>query len=484
VLTGALVLAFLLLAGGWAARLFFTRIAIHTALREAGATEIRFQVTQVSPWRIVVEDIGLLLRLQPVSISRVTLERTHWWAASLGMLRIEGAQVPVDIETLTQPPAPIAASVRPGPANLPFEELSIDGQLTIQASGQPGQVLAVQIEARAGEEGTWSGHARATGPGLEVKGEARYDSASGELSFTVPELALDLKSWEGFVQQLVPWPEGDWAVEGKFSGGVEGRWVGNTLTATGILRLREGRVASLEKAITAEGIETDLEFTDLARLMTKPGSLRVREVRAGELTLRDVTAEFSLEGADRVAVSRASLRALGGHVTTEPFIVVPSQEGFEAVLLADGIAIEEVMALTEDLPAKATGRVNGRLPVRIDEDGLQFGTGWLALKPGFPAEIAFNTKGLLTAGAAPGSPKHAVLQKIESGLLKLKIGELRLDIRPPNVPAGRSAQLHLKGEPVDPEVKAPVTLDLNVNGPLEKLINMGLDSRLSIGAGK
>jgi hypothetical protein len=172
---------------------------------------------------------------------------------------------------------------------------------------------------------------------------------------------------------------------------------------------------------------------------------------------------------------------LGGLVTAEPFVLVPSEAALDAVLLADGISIEEVMALTEDLPAKASGRVNGRLPVRIDEDGLRFGTGWLALKPGFPAEIAFNTKGLLTGGVAPGSPRHAVLQKIESGLLKLRIGELRLDIRPPNVPAGRSAQLHLKGEPVDPEVKAPVMLDLNVNGPLEKLINMGLDSRLSIG---
>ena len=49
-------------------------------------------------------------------------------------------------------------------------------------------------------------------------------------------------------------------------------------------------------------------------------------------------------------------------------------------------------------------------------------------------------------------------------------------------PAGRTARLHLAGAPVDPDVKAPVILDLNVNGPLEKLINLGLDSRLSFGS--
>ena len=61
------------------------------------------------------------------------------------------------------------------------------------------------------------------------------------------------------------------------------------------------------------------------------------------------------------------------------------------------------------------------------------------------------------------------------------MNELRLEIYPPNSPPGRTAQLHLAGEPLDPGVKAPVTLDLNVNGPLEKLLNVGLDSRVSIG---
>jgi hypothetical protein len=137
--------------------------------------------------------------------------------------------------------------------------------------------------------------------------------------------------------------------------------------------------------------------------------------------------------------------------------------------------------LSKDLPAMATGRVDGRFPIHLDSRGLLLGTGWLALKPGVNAEITFQAKGLLTAGASPKSPRYSILQKVESGLLKLGISEMRLDIRPPDAPAGRSATLHIKGAPLDPEVKAPVILDLNVNGPLEKLINLGLDSRLQMG---
>jgi hypothetical protein len=205
-------------------------------------------------------------------------------------------------------------------------------------------------------------------------------------------------------------------------------------------------------------------------------------LHTGQLTLTDLEAEVACEGFEKLVVSHLSLKALGGSVAAEPFKYFPALRALDAVLVVDGVSVEEVMAMTKDLPAQAAGRVDGRVPIRIDGGGLRFGTGWLALKPGVFAQVQFNAGGLLTNGVAPGNPSYAVLKKIESGLLKLKISELRLDIRPPDAPAGRSAQLHLRGEPVDPDVKAPVILDLNVNGPLEKLINMGMDSRVSFGA--
>lgn len=476
--TGAFTLVLFVVA--LAARLYFAGLVVGAVLREAGATEIRLQVAQVSLWRVVVEDVGFLLGLQPFAAHRVTLDRAHWWTPSLGTLRVEQVQLPVNLDTLAKnQPAGVVKSG--GPSVLPLEEIFIDGQLVIQAAGLPDQALTVKIEARPAAVGHWDGKVQVNAPGLGLKGEGRYNLTSGDLAFKVPEVTLDLKTWQGFLQHLVPQAAGNWELEGKLSGSAEGRLAGEKLIAGGSVRLREGRAVSTAQAITAEGIEADLEFIDFGGTITKPGTLRVRELRTGQLTLRDLAAEFALAGTDRIAVTHASLQALGGSVTAEPFRYVPSRAELDAVLLVDGISIEEVMALTKDLPAKASGRVNGRVPVRIDGNGLRLGTGWLELKPGVRAEIQFNAKGLLTGGAAPNSPSYALLKKVESGLLKLKISELRLDIRPTNAPEGRSAQLHIAGEPVDPEVKAPVTLDLNVNGPLEKLLNLGMNSRLSIG---
>lgn len=481
VLVLAGTLALVLFLGALACRLYFAGQVVVALLRQAGATEIRLQVSQASLWRVVVQDVGFLLRLQPFAAQRVTLERAHWWSPSLGTLRVEQVRLPLNLDTLAKTQPPGAADKLGGPLQLPLEEIFVDGQLVVQAAGLPDQALAVKFEARPATAGHWDAKGQVTAPGLDLKAEGRYHLSTGDLVFKVPEVTLDLKTWQGFLQHLAPQAAGDWELEGKLSGSAEGRLAGDKLVAGGSVQLREGRASSTAQAITAEGIEVDLVFTDFTQFMTKPGTLHIRELRTGQLTLRDLAAEFALEGTDRIAVAHASLQALGGSVTAEPFRYVPSLAELDAVLLVDGISVEEVMALTKDLPAKASGRVNGRVPVRISREGLRLGTGWLELKPGVHAEIQFNAKGLLTGGSAPSSPSYAVLQKVESGLLKLKINELRLDIRPTNAPEGRSAQLHIAGEPVDKEVKAPVTLDLNVNGPLEKLLNMGMDSRLSFG---
>jgi hypothetical protein len=468
------------------ARLALTGLAVDALLRMAGASEIKFSVTQASPWRVVVENLDFRLRTQAFAAKRLVLQRTHWWTPSLGAVRVEQARLPLNIDGSDTNPWAWSTykngTAAAQPVKIPADEISIDGQLVVQAAALADQTLTVKIEARLTENGEWNGRARADGPGLGLKAEGTFNPATNVLTFKVPEASVDLKPWQGFIQRMVLLPAGPWELEGKLSGSAEGKWADKHLMASGVVQVRDGRIKNEPHGVSAEGIEADLQFIDFEKVRTRPGTLRIRELRTGRLPLREIDAEVAFESAEKIAVTRIALKALGGSLAAEPFKYFFNLRELDAVLLAEGVSVEEVMALTQDLPAKATGRVNGRLPVHIDAGGLRLGTGWLALKSGVYAEVQFNAGGLLTSGMPAGSPSYAVLKKIESGLLKLKVGELRLDIRPPNAPSGRSAQLHLVGEPVDPEVKAPVTLDLNVNGPLERLLNLGLDSRVKFGS--
>lgn len=480
------VLLFLALMGvagiavGLLARLTLTEMAVGSLLKMAGASDVKFNVTQASPWRVVMEDIGFQIKTQLFAAKRVSMERPHWWTSSLGVVRVEEARVPLTIDgSDSELQGYKNAGVIGSTAGVPVDEVYVDGQVIIRAAEQSDQALIVKLEAHLVAKNTWTGKVQVDGPGLAVKGEGTYALATDRLDFKLPSVAVDVKPWQGFVQRLIVLPNGAWEIEGKLIGNAEGSLTGKKLVASGAIQLREGRVNYETRHITAEGIEADLEFIDFDQVMTKPGAIRVREVRVGNFPLRDLKAEVALAGSEKIVVSSLSLQALGGRASAEPFKYFPRLHEIDAVLLVDSISVEEVMALTQDLPAKATGRVNGRFPVRIDDSGVRLGSGWLELKPGVYAELQLQATGLLTGGMSEKSPSYAVLKQVESGLLKLKISELRLDIRPPNAPPGRSAQLRISGSPVDPNVKAPVTLDLNVNGPLEKLLNLGLDSRLS-----
>lgn len=464
------------------ARLTLTEMAVGSLLKRAGAFDVKFNVAQASPWKVVLEDIGFQLKTQLFAAKRVSVSRAHWWTPSMGVVRVEQMRLPLTVDGSDTNehawPVDRNGAVASAPTSVPVEEVYVDGQVIIRASDVPEQALTVKLEARLVAKNTWTGKIQVDGPGVAVQGEGGYNLAKDDLDFKLPAIAIDLKPWQQFGQRLVVLPGGAWELEGKLTGHAAGHLIGKKITASGAIQLREGRAHYETKDITAEGIEAELEFIDFDQILTKPGAIRVRELRVGTFPLRALSAELALAGSDRIVVSALSLEALGGRVSAEPFKYFPSLHELDAVVMVDGISVEEIMALTKDLPAKATGRVSGRFPVRIDDSGVRLGTGWLELKAGVYAELQLQANGLLTGNLDEKSPSYAVLKKVESGLLKLRISELRLDIRPPNAPAGRSAQLRISGSPVDPSVKAPVTLDLNVNGPLEQLLNLGLDSRL------
>ena len=480
------LLLFVPLLGIVAMRLTLVAAAVNRVLHSAGATEVAFNVTRAAPWQVVVEDLDLQIDTLPISAERVSVDRPRWWAPSLGRIRVEQATMPVAIDTSERESSPGFAEhfavASAALTRIPAEEISIDGRLVIAADGLGTAPLNVAFDARP-EANDWSVQVEVTGEGLAVQSEARVDPATGSLIFEVPEFSIELEPWQEFVWGFGFMPDGVWEMQGNMTGRADGRLDDAGLITRATVQLRAGRVTEGGRELAVTGIEADLEFTDVGGFVTSPGSIRIHELRAGKLSVSDVQAELALDGPDRILVNALSLSALGGRVDAEPFEYEPQGNDFEATVNLAGIAVEEIMALTQDLPAHATGRVDGRLPIRYDDEGVHFGQGWLELQPGAPAEVQFNSEGLLTAGTAETSRSYAVLQKIESGLLNLKLTSLRLDIQPPNAPPGRSAQLHLTGEPVDPTIKAPVILDLNVNGPLEKLLNLGLDSRVGFGSG-
>jgi hypothetical protein len=467
-------------AGAAVARWALLPWALGAALKAGGATDVKFEVERATPWRLQVAGLGFNFDALKFGATSASLERGHWWTPSLGKLSVKEARLDVDLDRVAAG-ARAGGSSAPPAKRIPLEEISFDGRVVLHTGDEPDQSLVVAFAARAVDQDTWRGEATATAPGLEIGVEASYRTAGQELEFHSRTLHLDLQPWQKWLEHWAPLPGGPWELAGALAGEASGGYRNGQWAARGEFHLRGTRMTNPGLGLTAEGVEGDIEINDLTRLLARQATLRAQTITIGKIVFSEVAAEFSRTESGRFDVAALSARALGGTLSVEPFVYRLGDTGVAAVVRAEDIQAEQVMALTQDLPARASGPLSGHLPVRYDADGLRLGTGWLGLKPGATAEIQFHAGGLLTAGTSPKSPSYAVLKKVEDGILKLKVTELRLDIRPPNVPEGRTAQLHVVGAPVDPEVKAPVTLDLNVNGPLESLLNLGMKSGVSFG---
>lgn len=470
------------------ARRQLVETAVRTVLGLTGASDVRMSVAQASPWKVVLDDVRFSLRTQPYTVGRVTFEREKWWAPSMGHVRVERAVVPYHADGSDS--NPWAWSTYKGGdsrmgAALPAERISVDGTLVIKAAALPDQDVEIKLEAAWTEGEQWAGTVSATGKGLDVSGKGSGRPQDGKGEFEFPEIRVDLAVWQDFLQRLVVLPGGRWNAQGIVTAAVKGRVESGKVVAGGQVTLAGGTLANAERKISAKGIEFQVRFADFDVMQSEGGRLAVEELRFAEFPVQRIEAEFDFRNANQIAVKSLQARALGGAIAVaEPFNLFLDQQQLEVTVTASDLALEQILALAKDVPAEATGRVDGRVPLQFDKNGLRFGTGWLALREGTTAELQLKAAGLLTRGSDPKGTAFPVLQKVESGLLRLRVSELRLDIYPPNRPPGRSATLRVAGEPTDPTVKAPVKLDLNVNGPIERLINIGMDARVQIGGSR
>ena len=121
--------------------------------------------------------------------------------------------------------------------------------------------------------------------------------------------------------------------------------------------------------------------------------------------------------------------------------------------------------MTTGVAVEAGGRMSGTLPLTIRPEGVRLAPGHLVLQPG-AAEMVCNVTALLRSGATFSGESLAVLKATGAKPLRLRLDELRLDIRQPDLPLGCSARVHAAGESED----GRVAFDYNVNGAIEKYL--------------
>lgn len=363
----------------------------------------------------------------------------------------------------------------------------LDGELggeffTYQIDGAPP--LQWKLKLQTPRPGVRAFDVTFSGPGTELRAEAQIDQ-QGNGTWRLHEAKIDLAYWA--------WASLDYIGE-EFRGATtsgtvifsgEGTWRGGVIHGRARVGIREGRLDHPDRKVKIEGIELDLELADIQQRRSMAGqSLRWRGGTFEDIPFGLGHVEFSLKG-EQVSVEEASVEIFGGELVLAAFGFSTARREMSVIARVVGVQVEQILQFLPKIVASARGRVDGSVAIHRTPEGIQIGSGNLALRTDEIAELRLSpTPGLISA-----SLPSAVLEyypgigKIETGEVPLRAERLEIAFMPLGDAQGRTAILRLAGGPVDPSLRAPVDLTINVRGPLDQLIRFGMDSRVQMGGG-
>jgi hypothetical protein len=347
-----------------------------------------------------------------------------------------------------------------------------------------GPALAWSVALVPSADGGRRGELRISGEGarLEVALEA---DAAGEGRWQIREGAWDLGSW---VPALAPW------LGPLFSGltgsgslrlSGEGAIRGGALDGRAVLHVEDGRLDDPAHALRLAGLDLRTEFDVEARRSPPGQELRWRSGSYDALGLGPGLVRFALEeGA--LAVEAVELAVAGGTLSLAALRLPWSNGEFEVLARLQGLELKELQTFLPAVLRGARGRVDGEITVRRTAAGLQLGNGRLRLRAGETAELRFAPSPGLLSGSLPGAvlSLYPGLAKVERGEVPIQAEELEVRLTPGGDAEGRTASVHVRGGPVDPGLRAPLDLRVNVRGPLESIVSFGTNSRIRFGSPK
>lgn len=369
----------------------------------------------------------------------------------------------------------------------------IAGELTGEFAAEPflpgAPRLHWTVRVQPGAAGGRRVVADIEGPGTRLAIEATPpdDETAGEWRITQGE--LDAGVWFGPVMNRTGGAAGIVA-SGRLELTGGGAWAGDGPKGTVTLAWRDGALRDEAQGWRVDGITVEgafeLDAASGAVRSAGPAQLTVRTITTKRFGARNLAIRARLYANRTALLESAALEIAGGEIAAAPATVQldPLQLALDVRLVRVGL--QDFAALVPSAVAEASGRLDGQVHLEWSAaGGLRVGAGRLVMRKDEPAELRLApTPGLISASLPAAVLKYYPgLGEIETGKIPLRAEVLEVAFTPEGDAEGRTATVRLAGGPVDPKLRAPVDLTINVRGPLDLLVKFGTQSNVHFGGG-
>ncbi len=177
----------------------------------------------------------------------------------------------------------------------------------------------------------------------------------------------------------------------------------------------------------------------------------------------------------RLLLTNASIKFCDGNINIYSLYLsfADLRSGFTLELdnVKLGKLIEQVPLLAG---STATGSLYGKVPLRLDKNGMIYlRDAFVYSPPGETGNLSIANPEAIVAPIAQFGIPGVVSENLTVALKNLNYTVLRLDLTSPRSDDGK-LRLRLAGEAPVGDVTTPVDLNINIAGPIEKVLNMSI----------
>ncbi|MFO7936965.1 MAG: YdbH domain-containing protein [Kiritimatiellia bacterium] len=243
---------------------------------------------------------------------------------------------------------------------------------------------------------------------------------------------------------------------------------------TGCVSLRNAECSAENLKVSGVNFELPFVYDGIPESTGAP-RLSIGSLEMGNLSFSNGDILFQLRG-HVLFVEKAEIDwAEGGLRTYAVHLAFDGNILNEFVVYADRVDMGEVFMLINPLEAQMEGVLYGRFEVGLQNRKLNLSTGYLYSLPGqggyLKVDDPENMEILLRRAGL-----RRDIKEIARALSDIDLSAMRLDLDPA-ADDNSSLKIRLVGQSNYEKRPAPIDLNLNIKGPLDEVLNLGIDMR-------
>ncbi len=261
---------------------------------------------------------------------------------------------------------------------------------------------------------------------------------------------------------------------------------------TGFVNLSIAEGSFLQEKTTLTGIHTSITIPDINIIQSSPDQqLTIENLSFNDIRANNAKIRWQLESPHSLLVENAQLEWCDGKIETASFRITTDKKELATTLYCDRLRLSKLLEQFDLAETSGTATLNGRLPIILNNQGIDIDNGFLFSTPGEQGVISFSNTGKIRdsiPGANTSSYITYALESLKSfayNWIKLTFNseqdelliKMELDGKPEKplpyrYENGKIVQLPRKSEKGE-GLQHPVYFDVKFHLPLKQMFQYG-----------